>query len=310
MGATYRMIQLIERKPLRNAQKIFTVAEAEKAAAFHRTLLSYSPTPLVALKNLAGLLGVSDIYVKDESQRFGLNAFKALGGSYCIQRCMEQKQQNCTFVAATDGNHGRGVAWAAQRLRQKCVIYLPKGSSIERLSNIQKLGAKASITEWNYDDTVRYARRQAEENGWLLIQDTSWEGYEQIPTWIMQGYTTMGIEMIHQLPKKPTHIFLQAGVGAMAGAMCGFFTDYYGEDVPKIIIVEADQADCIYRTALVDDGELHSVSGVLATMMAGLACGEPCGIGWQQIRSAARYYASVLDTIAAKGMRVLGNPCG
>ncbi len=120
---------------MRNAQKIFTVAEAEKAAAFHRTLLSYSPTPLVALKNLAGLLGVSDIYVKDESQRFGLNAFKALGGSYCIQRCMEQKQQNCTFVAATDGNHGRGVA-GLQRLRQKCVIYLPKGSSIERLSNI------------------------------------------------------------------------------------------------------------------------------------------------------------------------------
>ncbi len=102
---------------MRNAQKIFTVAEAEKAAAFHRTLPSYSPTPLVALKNLAGLLGVSDIYVKDESQRFGLNAFKALGGSYCIQRCMEQKQQNCTFVAATDGNHGRGVAWAASEMR-------------------------------------------------------------------------------------------------------------------------------------------------------------------------------------------------
>ena len=303
-------IKLLQRKPGRDAQKRFTVSLAEQAAAFHRTLSGYAPTPLVPLDSLAGQLGVAGLYVKDESFRFGLNAFKVLGGSYCIHRCMEKSAQPCTFVTATDGNHGRGVAWAAARMKQKCVVYLPKGSSPERLSHIRALGAQAGITEWNYDDTVRFARQQAEKNGWVLVQDTSWEGYEQIPAWIMQGYTTMGLEITAQLPRKPTHILLQAGVGAMAGAMCGFFEDYYGAECPRIIIVESDQADCLYRTAMADDGRLRTVAGSLSTIMAGLACGEPCHIGWEQIRSAAEWYASVSDSVAAKGMRVLGNPCG
>lgn len=143
-----------------------------------------------------------------------------------------------------------------------------------------------------------------------MVQDTSWEGYEKIPQWIMQGYTTMGWELVHQLKERPTHIFLQAGVGAMAGAMCGFFADYYGGQRPVITIVEPDKADCIFRTAEAGDGRLHTVGGSLDTMMAGLACGEPCPAGWEQIHAYASHYASVPDWVAAKGMRVLGNPLG
>ena len=123
-----------------------------------------------------------------------------------------------TFVTATDGNHGRGVAWTANQMKQHAVVYMPKGSVAERLANIHAEGADASITELNYDDAVRLANRQAEEKGWVMVQDTAWDGYEDIPTWIMQGYGTMGLEALEQLPEKPTHIFLQAGVGSMAGA--------------------------------------------------------------------------------------------
>ena len=213
-----------------------------------------------------------------------------------------------TFVTATDGNHGRGIAWTAAKLGQKAVVYMPKGSAVERLENIRKLGAVSDITEFYYDDTVRFAKQQAEDNGWVLVQDTAWEGYEKIPTAIMQGYLTMAAEAIQQLDgKKPTHIFLQAGVGAMAGALAAFFRDVYGFG-PKIIIVEPDKADCFYHTAKADDGSIHAVGGALDTIKAGLACGEPCGLAWDILRDYADHFLAFPDWAAAKGMRILGNP--
>jgi diaminopropionate ammonia-lyase len=186
---------------------------------------------------------------------------------------------------------------------------MPKGSSIERLENIRAHGATADITDLNYDDTVRLAGATAEENGWVFVQDTSWPDYEKIPGWIMEGYTTMGHEITGQLGgERPTHLLLQAGVGAMAGAMTAYFKDYYGDDAPIVIIVEPDQADCIYRTARADDGSIHAVKGSLSTIMAGLACGEPCTIGWDVLHAHADHFLSVPDGIAAKGMRILGNP--
>ena len=196
-------------------------------------------------------------------------------------------------------------------LGQKAVVYMPKGSVQERLENIRRLGAEAEITDVNYDDTVAFAARQAEKNGWVLVQDTAWEGYEEFPTWIMQGYMTLGLEAVEQLGgRKPTHIFLQAGVGAMSGALAAFFTDYYGADKPVITVVEPNKADCIYQTALADDGRVHAVTGDLATIMAGLACGVPCTIGWNELNRCAENFASVPDWVAAKGMRILGNPAG
>lgn len=313
--------------------KQFGLDNAKKALSFHQSFPEYARTPLVDLKNLAEELGVASIHVKDESYRFGLNAFKVLGGSYCLGTyiaeklgvdigeltyqkvtCDEVRQKlgELTFVTATDGNHGRGIAWTANRIGQKSVVYMPKGSAEERLNNIKAYGSDASITEMNYDDTVRFANECAEKYGWIMVQDTAWEGYEKIPGWVMQGYTTMTYEAVEQLQgEKPTHIFLQAGVGAMAGALTAFFADYYrDEERPIITIVEPNKADCIYKTASVNDGKLHSVKGDMDTIMAGLACGEPCTIGWNILHDYADHFISMPDYVAAKGMRILGNPLG
>ncbi len=303
---------------------------AEAALAFHRTIPGYEPTPLVSLDALAAHLGVAQVWVKDESLRFGLNAFKGLGGSYAVARVIAerlgideeeltfdlltspsvaQKIRGLTFVTATDGNHGRGLAWTARMLGVGCVVYMPRGSALERLENIRAQGAEAQILDLNYDDSVRFAAEQARERGWVLVQDTSWDGYEKIPTWIMQGYTTMGLEAARQLGETAqTHVFLQAGVGAMSGAIAGFLADYYGGDRPRVCIVEPDAADCVFRTAAAGDGRLHAVGGDLPTMMAGLACGEPCGVGWDELERTADFFASVPDEVAARGMRVLANP--
>ena len=318
---------LRERGTHAQADTSFLSAEqAEQAAAFHRTLPGYEVTPLVKLDNLAKRLGVGAVYLKDESKRFGLNAFKALGGSWAIAGYLKRElgltgdvtlerlraaladRAPITFITATDGNHGRGVAWTARVLGQRAVVYMPKGSAAERLENIRAQGAQAEIKEYNYDDTVRIAAADGEKHGWVLVQDTAWEGYVDIPTWIMQGYGTMGLEAHEQLPEKPTHIFLQAGVGSMAAAIAGLFAAIHGEARPIITIVEPNKADCIFRTAQANDGKLHFVTGDMDTIMAGLACGEPCSIGWEILRDYADHFISCPDYVAAKGMRILGNP--
>ena len=307
----------------------FSIQTARKVNDFHRSFEEYSVTPLADLASLAKELGVRSIRVKDESERFGLNAFKVLGGSYAIGKYIasrlgedladlpcstltsgktRQKLGNITFVTATDGNHGRGVAWTACKLGQKCVVYMPQGTAQERLDNIRRLGADASILDMNYDDCVRKAHEHVQRDGWVLIQDTAWPGYEEVPLHIMQGYTTMAFEAVTQM-EKPTHIFLQAGVGAMAGAITAFYADLYkGADKPVITIVEPTKADCIFRTAEADDGRLHYVTGVMDSIMAGLCCGEPCSIGWEILRSHADHFISMDDVCAAQGMRILGNP--
>ncbi len=308
----------------------FSPAEAAKAHAFHAGFSQYAQTPLTSLPNLAKKLGVSAIQVKDESYRFGLNAFKVLGGSYALgryiaktlgedisalpaHRILSQEVRDrlgqLTFVTATDGNHGRGVAWTARQLGQKAVVYMPEGSARERLENIRAEGAQADILPMNYDDAVRLANRRAQQFGWVMVQDTAWEGYTDIPLWIMQGYTTMGHELADQLCQPPTHLFLQAGVGSMAGAMAGFFANLYGENRPRIIIVEPQKADCLFRTARANDGKLHPVRGKMNTIMAGLACGEPCTIGWKVLETVADAFLSVRESVAADGMRILAAPC-
>ena len=309
----------------------YSLQQAEAVREFHKSFPMYAPTPLAVLPETAKALGIGEIYVKDESHRFGLNAFKVLGGSYAIGNILagklgkplsetgyavltspETKEAlgDITFITATDGNHGRGVAWTASTLGQKSVVHMPKGTVAERLNNIRLAGADADIIDGNYDDAVRLSRKEAAKNGWIIVQDTSWEGYEEIPAWIMQGYCTMGLEAYEQLPQKPTHIFLQAGVGSMAGTIAALFASIYKEDRPKIIIVEPNNADCFYRTAKADDGNLHIVTGDMKTIMAGLACGEPCGLAWEILKNCADHFIAFPDWAAARGMRILGNPLG
>ncbi|MBD5638345.1 diaminopropionate ammonia-lyase [Clostridium botulinum] len=307
--------------------------EIKKARDFHQSFPQFTKTPLVNLDNLAKHLGVAGVYVKDESYRFGLNAFKVLGGSFSMGKYLakrlgkdiselsyekltseqaRKKLGDITFITATDGNHGRGVAWTATQLNQKSIVYMPKGSSLTRLENIRKEGAKASITEFNYDDAVRLAASEAKENGWVMVQDTAWEGYEEIPTWIMQGYGTMASEALEQLRElnveKPTHIFVQAGVGSLAGAVQGYFASVFKDECPITVIVEADEADCLYRSAVAEDGKPRAVTGDMPTIMAGLACGEANTIGWEVLKSYSSTFVSCPDWVSANGMRMLGNP--
>lgn len=307
-----------------------SLSDAAKIKRFHESFPVYQETPLVRLNRLAGELGVAGIYVKDESFRFGLNAFKVLGGSYAIgnyiakklgmdidelpyekmvSKEIKEKTGEVTFISATDGNHGRGVAWTAQELGQKSIILMPKGSAMERLLNIRAAGADATITDLNYDDAVRLANKMAEEHGYVMVQDTAWEGYEDIPTWIMQGYMTMAYEAYLELKDvRPTHIFIQAGVGSLAGAVIGFFSGVYKEKKPIMTVVEPDQAACIYATMKADDGKRHIVTGDMPTIMAGLACGEPNTVSLEILRKCGDNFLSCPDYVAAQGMRILGNP--
>lgn len=313
----------------------FNTAEITKVMDFHKSFAGYRPTPLRKLDGLSGSLGLSEFYVKDESYRFGLNAFKVLGGSYAIGRYLanrlgmnisdlsfeklnspdiRKKLGEVTFVTATDGNHGRGVAWAAAHLGQKSVVYMPKGSAEERLKNIQREGAEASITDMNYDDAVRLAAAKAKEHGWVVVQDTAWDGYTDIPLWIMQGYATMAMEACQQLveyqAESPTHVFLQAGVGSLAAAVQAVLVNVYPETPPKVVIVEPNAADCIYKSFTASDGKPKFVGGDMNTIMAGLACGEPNIIGWEILRNYSEMGISCPDWVAARGMRILGNPIG
>lgn len=333
MKETFKIVQFERKIGEKSSLEILSEKVSREVMDFHKSFPMYSETPLRDMKNLAGELGLGRIYVKDESYRFGLNAFKVLGGSYAIGNYLANKLGKSitempynvlvsddvreelgemVFVTATDGNHGRGVAWTANQLKQKSVVLMPKGSSLERLENIRAEGADASITDLNYDDAVRKANGIAEDNGWVMVQDTAWAGYEDIPTWIIQGYSTMGYEAFEQLKaigeEKPTHIFLQAGVGSMAAAITGLFSSIYGEERPIITIVEPNKADCLYRTAEANDGQLRVVTGDMDTIMAGLACGEPCTIGWEILKDYTDFFISCPDFTAAEGMRMMGNP--
>lgn len=305
-----------------------------KANEFHKSFPQYSVTPLQKLSALASYLGVKGIYCKDESYRFGLNAFKVLGGSYAMGRYiakelgrdisqlpynvlssdkLREEFGQATFFTATDGNHGRGVAWAAKRLGQKAVVRMPKGTTKTRFDNIAKEGAEVTIEKVNYDDCVRMAAAEAAktEHG-IIVQDTAWAGYEEIPSWIMQGYGTLVLEADKQLKEngidRPTHVFVQAGVGSLAGAVVGYFAHKYKENPPVMVVCEASAADCLYRSAVQADGNLVNVTGDLQTIMAGLACGEGNTIGWDILKNHVTVFASCPDWMSAKATRIYANP--
>lgn len=314
--------------------EVMSVENITKARKFHQSFPQYSVTPLAKLTGMAAHLGIKDFFVKDESYRFGLNAFKVLGGSFAMARYIADELGKdvadvdyayltsdklrtefgqATFFTATDGNHGRGVAWAANKLGQKSVVLMPKGSVQSRFDNIAKEGAKVSIEEVNYDECVRRANAMAEktEHG-VMVQDTAWDGYEKIPAWIMQGYGTMSSEAAEQMEaagaKRPTHIFVQAGVGSLAGAVQGYFANLFAGNEPTVVVMEAQVADCLYQGAKAADGDLRIVDGDLQTIMAGLACGEPNTISWDILKNHASFFVSCPDWVAAKGMRMLAAP--
>lgn len=305
-----------------------------EALEFHRSFPQYSVTPLHKLSELADYLDLGAIYVKDESYRFGLNAFKVLGGSFAMVKYISQRTGipvselpykvlsskkfketagQTTFYSATDGNHGRGIAWSANKLGQKAVIRMPRGSAQTRLNNIRKENADAEILDLNYDECVRYVNDMVKNdpNG-VMVQDTAWRGYTDIPSWIMQGYGTLSIEADRQMVADgcdyPTHVFIQAGVGSLAGSVAGYFAEKYKDTKPTICVVEAGAADCLLRSARRGDGKVVRVRGKLDTIMAGLSCGAPCTIGWHILKNHAEGFAGTPDWMSAMGTRIYGVP--
>jgi diaminopropionate ammonia-lyase len=290
----------------------------------------YRPTPLHALPALAATLGVGAIHYKDEGTRFGLGSFKALGGAYAVGRLLAREISRrvgrdlspadlgapelrglCagyTVTCATDGNHGRSVAWGARQFGARCVIYIHATVSEGRKAAIEQFGATVVRTTGNYDQAVRQADRDASENGWHVISDTSYPGYMDVPRDVMQGYQVMVDEAVGALPEWPTHVFVQAGVGGFAAAVCAYFWERDMAHRPVFVVVEPQAADCLYRSARA--GRVTAVTGELDTLMAGLACGEVSLLAWEVLAEGADAFCTIDDTAAVATMRLLATPGG
>lgn len=280
--------------------------------AFHGSMASYERTPLVRLHDLAGSLGVKEVFVKDESKRFGLNAFKGLGVSFAIHRIMAaQPREAYLFVSCTDGNHGKALAWQARELGQRAVIFMPKGSEARRVRAIEAFGAEVVVTDMNYDDTVRYAAEYAFHHDGILVQDTALPGYTEIPNDIVLGYSTMVREALAQMEVAgvtPTHVFVQAGVGSMAGGVVWYLMNHFGASMPFIGVMEAENVACLYES--VAEGRMVSIGGEPYTAMAGLNCGEANPLTFPLLKAASSCFIKCSDELTFKGMARAGAPVG
>ena len=288
------------------------ILRESKSLAYHKSLSVYKSTPLVSLYNLAKKYNVGNIYVKDESHRFGLNAFKGLGASYAIHKILEQQPKIETFCTATDGNHGRAVAWASKIANKKAVIFVPKDTTQSRIRAIENEGAKVIKIEANYDETCAFAKDVSLKEGWQLVQDTSWENYEKIPSQIMSGYLTHFQELedtLHSIHEpKIDIVFLQAGVGSWAGSAIWYYLNRYGNNRPKIVVVEPFEADGILSSFKL--GERVKPNCTFETIMAGLNCGIPSLNAWEIIKNGTDISIKVRDEFAEQAVRELYYPNG
>ena len=289
----------------------------------------YNPTSLVSLKNMAASFGIENIYYKDESKRFNLGSFKALGGAYGVMQYLRNKirekinadvstedircekyihlTQDLVVTTATDGNHGRSVAYGASLFGCKCKIFIHSEVSEGRKDAMEKFGAEVIRVKGNYDDSLRECINKAKKNHWQVISDTSYEGYTEYPRFIMAGYTVLAREIVNQLSKKsiPTHIFLQAGVGGFAAAMCTIFLNEWGGQNIKIIVVEPNYAPCLIESAI--DGEPKVFDIKKETIMTGLSCGEPSILAWEILSECTDLFMTISDDKIPELMRIMAN---
>lgn len=288
---------------------IFKDSDAEK---FHRSLEEYKPTPLVELQELAKEFNVGKIFIKDESYRFGLNAFKGLGASYAIHRILEANPKVETFCTATDGNHGRAVAWAAALHGKASRVYVPKDTTTSRIEAIRKEGAMVEKIDGNYEETSLHANKMSEENGWKLVQDAAWEGYEEIPAYIKAGYFTHFKELedsLHSLPQpKVDVVFLQSGVGSWPAAAAWYYKNRYGKNSPKLVVVEPKESAGLL--ASLQKGERCSPTGTYITSMAGLNCGIPSSTAWEILIATVDAALAIEDHFMETAVRKLYYPNG
>ncbi|PVH28456.1 diaminopropionate ammonia-lyase [Pararhodobacter oceanensis] len=288
----------------------------------------YAPTPLVTLSALAKEIDVADIYYKDEGPRFGLGSFKALGGAYAGLRVLQreisrklgrevaladirngkhkEEAAGITLVSATDGNHGRSLAWGCQRFGAPCKIYIHALVSEGRAEAMRALGAEVIRIEGDYDDSVDLAKSEAQENGWFVVSDTSWEGYSQPPRDVKAGYGVMVQEICDALDAAPTHVFLQGGVGGLAAGVAAALRQHYGEDAPRVVIVEPELAACLFESGKAGKPTAFAIQE--ETLMAGLSCGEPSELAWEILTEEASDFVTIPEELVAPAVRLLARP--
>jgi diaminopropionate ammonia-lyase len=319
------------RAPLdpRDAETL-SVKAADDVERFLRHRENHAVTPLLALPALAQELGVAAIDIKDEGLRLGLGSFKALGGSYAVTRLVLDAASerlgravnvaelqrpevraiaaDMTFACATDGNHGRSVAQGAKLVGARSVVFVHSGVSQQRVAAIESFGAEVVRVAGSYDDSGQEAARISDKNGWTVVSDTSWPGYERIPSLVMQGYTAMVREVLRQLPELPSHLFVQAGVGGVAAAVAGHFAVALADRRPKFVVVEPARAACVYESALL--GRVVKIQHGEPTVMAMLECYEPSLIAWRVLSRVADGFMTVEEEDAVAAMKQLARPCG
>lgn len=311
-----------------SAMDVLTKEDFTQAVAEISSWEGYQATPLHRLGRLAEELSLGGIYYKDEAPRFGLGSFKALGGAYAGGRVLQRELKrrtgrdvaladirsgaerdavaDITLVTATDGNHGRSLAWGAQNYGAKCQIYIHREVSEGRAEAMRVYGANVVRVDGDYDQSVRIAREEAEANGWFVVSDTSWDGYVQPPKDVMAGYGVIAHEIGQALPQAPSHVFVQGGVGGLAAAVCAGLRQLWGDQYPRIVVVEPDLADCLYQSA--KNGQVTAVNIQEETAMAGLSCGEPSRIAWEILQEEASDFMTIPESLVAQTMRLLGRP--
>lgn len=289
--------------------KILGLSDLDAAQSEIETWPGYKRTELRNLNSLAVSHNLGGIFYKDEGDRFGLGSFKALGGAYAVKRLIARLgTSDITVCCATDGNHGRSVAWGAERFGCNCRIYIHSNVSEGRKKAIERFGAKVVRTGGNYDDSVRQAAKDAADHNWYVVSDTSYPGYTDIPKDVMAGYMLMAHEAFDQASEKPTHLFLQGGVGGLAAAVLATSWQRYGDKRPRFIVAEPDRAACIARS--IEAGRPQIVEGELDTIMAGLACGEVSLLAWELINAGTHDAIIIDDDAAISVMRTLAAPTG
>lgn len=319
-----------ERRAYPDALKaLMSVERAEESRAWIANWggVSRHATPLYDLPGLAARIGVAQVQVKDESVRSELGSFKALGAPIALVRLVmrlnadakldpaglfrgayRSRLDGFTVVSATDGNHGKGLAAAARSIGCRCVIVLHANVSVEREAAIAEQGAQIVRIAGNYDESVAEAARLAEANGWHVVSDTSYPGYEIIPRDVMQGYGAVAAEVVEAASGQDgapafSHVFLQGGVGGLAAGISSYFWEVFGAQRPTVVIVEPEQADCLYQSALT--GAAEKATGSVDSIMAGLACGETSPLAWRFLASGADCFMTIRDADAIAAMRML-----
>lgn len=312
------------------AHRVLTAEDFATARAEITAWDGYEPTPLVSMPDLASRIDVEAVLYKDEGPRFGLGSFKALGGAYAALRVLQREVSSqistevsladirtgqhrdavakITLVSATDGNHGRSLAWGCRRFGAPCRIYIHAEVSEGRAQAMRDLGAEVIRIAGDYDESVNLAKAEADANGWFVVSDTSWPGYSQPPSDVMAGYGVMTTEINEALDKAPSHVFLQGGVGGLAAGVAASLRQYWGDASPRVVVVEPDLAACLFESARL--GQPTGVAIAEETIMAGLSCGEPSPLAWEILAEEATDFLTIPESLVAPTMRLLARPLG